>query len=351
MDQDTHRVKTATHVVFDEANYTLAKPQCTSASQALIDLSYAKEDFTTLPPITTSPHPTTTVAHIQLLSSLAKLPVRGSTQAAGYDVFSMKSCQLEPQMITEIPLDITIQLPPGTYVQILPRSGLAQKGISIYAGIIDPDYRGNIIVLLHNSSSKALPVQQGDRIAQIIFKHYSPPDLALTTNIDHTPRGAQGFGSTGTADIPTSHTITQKDLAQDMPYNIYLSDDPFDDYISITVQDFGSHDTLGMVLQQCPHRQRPQLLDILPSHPMSRVKHWRRNIKRGYCMQIEEYVIYTVDDVKSAIAKCRQKILDQICLQFSIDSEPGGIHPTEGTPMMFYDQLSVVAAHVHDVMQ
>ena len=68
-------------------------------------------------------------------------------------------------------------------------------------------------------------------------------------------------------------------------------------------------------------------------------------------MQIEEYVIYTVDDVKSAIAKCRQKILDQICLQFSIDSEPGGIHPTEGTPMMFYDQLSVVAAHVHDVMQ
>jgi dUTP pyrophosphatase len=256
MDQDTHKVKTATHVVFDEANYTLAKHQRTSASQALIDLGYAKEDFTTLPPLTTSQHPITTEAQVQLLSSLAKLPVRGTMQAAGYDVFSTKSCQLEPQMITEIPLDITIQPPPGTYVHIFPHSSLARKGISIYAGIIAPDYRGNIIVLLHNASSKALPVQQGDRIAQIIYQHYSTADLALTTNIDHTPRETQGFGSTGTTDIPTSHTIAQKDLGQDMPYNIYLSDDPFDDYITITVQDFGHHETMGMVLQQCPHRQR-----------------------------------------------------------------------------------------------
>lgn len=113
-------------------------------------------------------------------------PTRGSTLAAGYDVYSTITCTVEPQQITEIPLNISIAPPHGTYIQVLPRSGLARIGITIFAGVIDPDYRGNIIVLLYNVSTKPLPIQCGDRIAQIIFKHHSMPNIEVVTTLEQT---------------------------------------------------------------------------------------------------------------------------------------------------------------------
>jgi hypothetical protein len=115
-----------------------------------------------------------------------------------------------------------------------------------------------------------------------------------------------------------------------MPYNIYLSQDPFNDHIELLVTDFGSHDTMGMVLHQCPHWNRPQLVDILPGNPMSRIKRWRSTIKKAYCTQIEEYVITTISDVREAIATARASKLTQLQVEFSIDDNIPGLHPKEG---------------------
>lgn len=134
-----------------------------------------------------------------------------------------------------------------------------------------------------------------------------------------------------------------------MPYHIYLSTDPFDDVIAIAIDDFGCHTTMGLVVRQCSSRNRPQLVDILPSQPASRIKRWRSTIKNSYVIQIDEFSIQTVEDIPKAIKECRTKKLQPITIEFAIDIKPSGIHPTEGIPMLFSDQLNTIAQYVKEI--
>ena len=379
-DGATKQVKTATHVVFDEANYTLPKSERPLASQALIDLGY-RDLEPEEPPITgTAPMPTDQ-AHIQLLTPEARTPTRGTLHSVGYDVYSPRSQQLQPQMVTKVPLDIVIVPPSGTYVQLMSRSGLSLKGITCHAGVIDPDYRGNITALLYNSTDKPFSVKAGDRVAQILFKKVSTPEFIATSTLPSTDRADRGFGSTDASHdhlntlsphtphvhpaaliIRSAHeepmlpvepdpsTETHTALPE-MPYNIYLSTDPFDDVIPIAIRDFGSHATMGMVLSHCPVRNRPKLIDILPSNPASRIKRWRSTIKNSYITQVEEHPIETTADVVQAIQACRQQGLPEISIEFAVDIKPSGIHPTEGIPMLFSDQLNVIAKYITEIKE
>eukprot|EP00590_Aulacoseira_subarctica_P009283 CAMPEP_0172419932 /NCGR_PEP_ID=MMETSP1064-20121228/6327_1 /TAXON_ID=202472 /ORGANISM="Aulacoseira subarctica , Strain CCAP 1002/5" /LENGTH=1080 /DNA_ID=CAMNT_0013159633 /DNA_START=39 /DNA_END=3281 /DNA_ORIENTATION=+ len=320
-----------------------------------------------------------TEAQIQLLTSKAKVPIRATQQSVGYDTYSPEPHTLQPQMITKVPLDIAINPPSGSYVQLMSRSGLALKGVTVHAGVIDPDYRGNITVLMHNSTDKPIQIKAGERVAQILFKQVSLPNLVTTKALPTTERNDQGFGSTDLGPnephtIPTPVVPSQPNIVvrssidttgptdesieipvttavtdlPPMPYNIYLSTDPFDDVIPIAIDDFGSHATMGMVLQLCPVRNRPQLVNILPSNPASRIKRWRSNLRNAYITQIEEHSIETIDDVIQAIQQCRTNHLATITIEFAVDIKPSGIHPTEGIPIIFSDQLNVIAKYVRE---
>nr|CUU99197.1 hypothetical transcript [Hymenolepis microstoma] len=94
--------------------------------------------------------------------------------------------------------DIQISLPPGCYGRIAPRSGLCLKyGIDVGAGVIDQDYRGNIMVVLLNFGDEDFTIKKGDRIAQLICERIYLPTLKECANLDETKRGANGYGSTG----------------------------------------------------------------------------------------------------------------------------------------------------------
>jgi hypothetical protein len=179
----------------------------------------------------------------------------------------------------------------------------------------------------------------GQKVAQIIFKPYLSPRLELTNNLSDTTCQDGGFGSTDNTmievehyvDTPTTrttkvlqssteasmpHCITTEEsitssLPQ-MPCNIFLSADPFDDVIQISIRDFGSHQLLGFVLHQCPFRNLPQLKDVLPSQPASCIKNWRSTIQWAYITQIEEHIIRTIEDVNTAIKYCREQKLKEI---------------------------------------
>jgi dUTP pyrophosphatase len=136
--------------------------------------------------------------NVTLLSSDAKLPTRATLGSAGYDLYSPESGIIEPMQRLLIPLHISIQLPVGTYGQIAPRSGLALKhGIQVGAGVIDEDYRGNVGVLLFNVSDKPFEYKKGDRVAQLIVKPYTSPEIQQVEQLDESKRGDNGFGSSG----------------------------------------------------------------------------------------------------------------------------------------------------------
>jgi dUTP pyrophosphatase len=104
----------------------------------------------------------------------AILPVRNTPAAAGYDLFSTDGYTIQPGHRVVVSTGINLQLPPGTYGRIAPRSGLAVKhGLDVGAGVIDPDYRGEVKVVLFNHDPRnAFVIRPGYRIAQLILENF-----------------------------------------------------------------------------------------------------------------------------------------------------------------------------------
>ena len=137
--------------------------------------------------------------NVKKLSENAIIPTQGTSFAAGYDLYAAEDAVVVCGTRKLIKTNISMEINPGYYGRIAPRSGLAYKnGIDILAGVIDSDYRGDIGVILYNTDKNIdFTVKKGDRIAQIIFEACYTATLNNVDNLDNTLRQAGGFGSTG----------------------------------------------------------------------------------------------------------------------------------------------------------
>lgn len=130
----------------------------------------------------------------------AKLPKRADEFAAGADLYSIYEKIVMPGERAFMDTGIQIEnTDPNTYFRIAPRSGLAAKyGIDTLAGVIDSNYRGNIIVILVNTGNEPFVINEGDRIAQLIQERVFLPTFEWSEDLNQTERNDKGFGSTGT---------------------------------------------------------------------------------------------------------------------------------------------------------
>ena len=135
---------------------------------------------------------------IKKLVPEAIIPARGSDGAAGYDISSVVDIVVPALGRSAVATGLAIRVPEGTYGRVAPRSGLAYKhGIDVLAGVIDEDYRGEVKVILYNTSERDYIIKKGDRIAQLILEKIVTPDVAIVLELEDTERGVGGFGSTG----------------------------------------------------------------------------------------------------------------------------------------------------------
>ena len=139
---------------------------------------------------------------IKKLYDSAKIPTKGSAEAAGYDLYSASTYDIEiPRGQTvKIGTGIAVEIPKGCFGAIFARSGLAtKKGLrpANAVGVIDSDYRGELVVALHNDSNIAQYVGAQERIAQLVIIPYKEVEFEEVDELENTERGNDGFGSTG----------------------------------------------------------------------------------------------------------------------------------------------------------
>ena len=140
--------------------------------------------------------------NIKRLSYTAKIPTRESSCAAGYDLYAdiPEDITINPHETMKINTGVAMEIPEGYFGGIAARSGLATKeGLrpaNCY-GIVDSDYRGQIIVALHNDSDVERVVTPQERIGQIIIQPYLNVTFCEVDDLTETERGSNGFGSTG----------------------------------------------------------------------------------------------------------------------------------------------------------
>jgi len=163
--------------------------------------SAAKTVQQVLPTIVTSSPTKPQYAHpllkFKFLTNDAQAPTRGTPESAGIDLYASHPVTLPPNTRAKIPTCLAIQVPSGCYGRIAPRSGLTIKnGIDVGAGVIDPDYRGEVTPVLINNGVIPFQINKGDRIAQLVLEKYSLATLQQVAHLNSTLRGEKGFGST-----------------------------------------------------------------------------------------------------------------------------------------------------------
>lgn len=140
--------------------------------------------------------------NIKKLNVLAEVPLRGSNDSAGYDLYAATSYIIEvpPHSTVKVGTGWAMDIPSGYFGAVFARSGLATKeGLrpANCVGVIDPDYRGEIMVAVHNDTDTVRFVNPGERIAQIVFMPFISAEFVSMGNLEPTVRGSGGFGSTG----------------------------------------------------------------------------------------------------------------------------------------------------------
>ena len=240
-----------------------------------------------------------------------------------------------------------------------------KHNLHVQARIIDCDYHGDIKILLVNESDTEFHVATGMRIAQLIILHTPTIKIEETQQPTKTKRDTKDFGSTGTHKITSRHTpvehdqlsphaaaaaLVDNDITDDniLPYNVICSDDPFTDFETITIPVRGQHTTQGLILKECPYfENRIVINSVQPSTSPRNIKKRIRRIKHCHLLQINDTPIQSVQQANNMLSKITKNVK-----KFSIrvsEDQRNYIHPDKGLPMLYFDQLSTISKHLHNI--
>jgi deoxyuridine 5'-triphosphate nucleotidohydrolase len=385
IDENTGRIKISTHVIFDEAHFSQPANKAPLAAQTLQRLGYyAKEDW--IEPIDAQK---STEFNIQLLTKTAKTPTRGSADAIGYDLYfdNTHPITIQPGTIQPLKTGIAIQCPDGTYARIAPRSGLTIKNnLTTLAGVIDPDYRGNVTVLIQNFGKVNQIIQPQQRIAQLILEQATTLPIKVVNDLVTTERGNQGFGSTDNTithteiqlpvpkiskypisktiplppiiphALPQSTTASAAKLFSDIqttfeqPFDIKLDTCPYDNYTHRIVDIRASDDDpfYGLNIIACPDRQIPLLLDCKPGSSSMRIPKWRSELRKSYITHVNNIKVETMKDLSTIFMKIRETHQKQFKIGFATVHKQA-MHPQLGIPQLYQDQINIIGEHLWDI--
>jgi dUTP pyrophosphatase len=131
----------------------------------------------------------------------AKMPTKGSRDAVGHDLYTAERISIAPGGFGLIRTGLVVQMPSFLEMQIRPRSGISKQFKNYVAnspGTIDPDYRGEILIMVVNNCTDTwMNMEKGSRIAQAVFNIIARPRIIEVDALSETRRGKDGFGSTG----------------------------------------------------------------------------------------------------------------------------------------------------------
>ena len=144
-----------------------------------------------------------TKVKIKFFSDKAKMPVYGTKYSAGHDLYSIcdEPIRIAPHETLKLRTGIAMEIPEGYAGFLYARSGMATKrGLrpANCTGVIDSDYRGEIMVAVHNDTDQLQTIEPGERIAQLVIAPYLKVEFENVDCLEDTERGNGGFGSTGT---------------------------------------------------------------------------------------------------------------------------------------------------------
>jgi dUTP pyrophosphatase len=134
--------------------------------------------------------------YFKKLNPNAKTPERAH-DSAGYDLFAAEQTCIPPGEVVAVQTGIATDIPRGVVGLIWDRGSMGKAGLKVMGGVVDPDYRGEWMVMLFNTTPSTVMIYPGQKIAQVIFQEFGQFEFREVEHLNDTERGQNGFGSTG----------------------------------------------------------------------------------------------------------------------------------------------------------
>ena len=346
-DTTTKKIKTTTYAKFDEVHFSYEnKPP---GAKILMELGFQQQSLSTSP---TSHSDSETHFKVLRRHPDATIPIKGTSQSARYDLHSISDYSIPPNSIAMIDTGIIVQFPSNTYGRIASRSGLVSKHrIEAKAGVIDPDYRGVIKVILHNFGDSTYIVKKHDRIAQLILENYTSAPIKLINTVETTQRNTNGFGSTGLNTesqsspphdvLPSKPHIIPNDDALNMTATVRILRAMELEMVweqpvftsTFTITRLKKFPTLGLQLKK--DEKGPVIINCDKGSPLTRIPNWKKAIRHA--------ILYSINNVKitndTNISNLLNTIPDKKLKIVVAHETPPTVHHESGLPQMSFDQF------------
>ena len=346
IDDSTGRERVTSHLNYDEAHSSVPAIKQPPMATALHQSGFVpdREEVCRL--------------KVKLLHKNATLPKKGSAQAAGLDLYAKEDTTVKVGSQKVLETGIALEMEPGYHAQIAVRSSYATKyRARVEAGLIDSDYRGEILVIMSNNGSKDIHIKQGERMAQLCLVKDPSVTISVSHDLNATQRNTGKFGSTGITTItPSSFTPTTASAAAlsdtttvsgHEHQQIELSTNPHYDTQDITMTTLGKHPTQGLILKECEeYKNRVIITSCKPGTAAAKIPQWVKRIKNNILIAIDGITITSTTQAKDILKHKSRGISVKLTIGLM---EKVPMHEDSGIPMLYFDQLHVISQHLQHI--
>ena len=344
IDDTTGKERVTSHLTFDEAHTSVSAEKQPPMAIALQQSGFQpnKEEVCRI--------------KVKLLTKSAKVPQRGSEQAAGFDLYAKEKTIVKANSQQIIGTGIALEMEPGYHAQISVRSSFATKyKARVEAGLIDSDYRGEVFVIMSNNGDENINIDKGERMAQLCIVKDPSVIITVSHDISSTKRGDGKFGSTGktsispnnfastTASAATIHSI--KDTQSH--HQIELSTSPYFDTQEISMTTLGKHPTQGLILKECEeYKDRVIISSCKPGTAAAKISNWAKRLKHNILLEVDGTPVKSIQQAQEILHNKSRGTTVQLTIGV-MDKVP--MHDDSGIPMLYFDQLHVISQHLQHI--
>ena len=358
IDDDTRRPKIGSYVDFDEAHTTVPAQFAPIAAQALQRVGYSVREN-----LDKEENP---IIEIQPLTPTAKTLVP-STKSNEYKItLDIEPTLLKPDETKLLSTGLAIQLPNHHTTTIKQQFVDYQSNLTVFEGKVTTN--NELCLIVTNHGKQDVIVTRDDHIANVKFEkslkidlktHQCPriksksrttqkssrhqPNRRVKNSIIHQLKQQTSL-------FPALTKNSNMQISMDLPYDIDMSSDPFDSHTHRIIEISGRSPTLGMLIDTCPKRNLPILKTCAAGQPSSQIPNWRMDLRNAYITAVNDNVVKTKQDIINEIQKCRSVKKKDLHITFST-MDRQALHPQLGIPMLYHDQLQVIAKHIQDVKE
>ena len=342
-DNVSRKIKSSRHVIWDELHTSSPIDTRPPMSKAIsTHLNPPK-------PISKKEDPQT--MKITPLTSNAKMPQMN--ECGGLTISSATGVELTPGETCKIPTDLAFKCPNDKYARAtnIPGNNTNLSNLCIMNDLIGNECR-NLGITVSNQGLETIKIHKHQQFATLMLEKTEPIMMESTSRM-------HGLQSILKKRITTAKAAKLSEYAMDM---IVLSDNPYDDEIDIRIPSStrrkrANHPTMGIVMHVCPHRGLPVLTTIEPSTAAAKINKWRSTIRDGYILGVNNIRIPDKIDNAEDRVKFIEGLLnkasqhdEEVTLQMGIIDKLN-MHPQEGVPMVYQDQIVAIGQHIHDMKE